>query len=196
MDAGYFDPTVTGQWNADWFTAMSSSAKVFAFLFPAWGIDTQMVPNWDGEEGAWAVTNAPLPYNWGGTYLVAATGTDNPTHVKEIIMALTGNQDNLTKVAKEYTEFTNAQTVMDAAANGTEFNSAFLGGQNPYGYFADSLSSIKMAPLSSYDQGCVELIQNAFGDYLQGQIDYDTAKANFETAIKERYPEITEIQWP
>ena len=90
MDAGYFDPTVTGQWTSDWFTAMSSSAKVFAFLFPAWGIDTQMVPNWDGEEGAWAVTNAPLPYNWGGTYLVAATGTDNPTHVKEIIMALTG----------------------------------------------------------------------------------------------------------
>lgn len=196
MDAGYFDPTVTGQWTSDWFTAMSSGAKVFAFLFPAWGIDTQMVPNWDGEEGSWAVTDAPLPYNWGGTYLVAATGSDNPGHVKDIIMALTGNQDNLTKVAKEYTEFTNAQTVMDAAASGNEFNSAFLGGQNPYGYFADSLSSIKMAPLSSYDQGCVELIQNAFGDYLQGQIDYDTAKANFETAIKERYPEITEIQWP
>ncbi len=196
MDAGYFDPTVTGQWTSDWFTAMSSSAKVFAYLFPAWGIDTQMVPNWDGEEGSWAVTNAPLPYNWGGTYLVAATGTDNPGHVKDIIMALTGSQDNLTKVAKEYTEFTNAQSVMDAAAANDEFNSAFLGGQNPYGYFADSLSNIKMAPLSSYDQGCVELIQNAFGDYLQGQIDYDTAKSNFETAIIERYPEITEIQWP
>ncbi len=196
MDAGYFDPTVTGQWTSDWFTAMSSSSKVFAYLFPAWGIDTQMVPNWDGAEGSWAVTNAPLPYNWGGTYLVAATGTDNPGHVKDIIMALTGNQDNLTKVAKEYTEFTNAQSVMEAAASNDEFNSAFLGSQNPYGYFADSLSSIKMAPLSSYDQGCVELIQNAFGDYLQGQIDYDTAKSNFETAIIERYPEITEIQWP
>lgn len=196
MDAGYFDPTVTGQWTSDWFTAMSSSSKVFAYLFPAWGIDTQMVPNWDGAEGSWAVTNAPLPYNWGGTYLVAATGTDNPGHVKDIIMALTGNKDNLTKVAKEYTEFTNAQSVMSEAASSDEFNSAFLGSQNPYGYFADSLSSIKMAPLSSYDQGCVELIQNAFGDYLQGQIDYDTAKSNFETAIIERYPEITEIQWP
>lgn len=196
MDAGYFDPTVKGQWNAEWFTAMSSSAKVFAYLFPAWGIDTQMVPNWDGEEGSWAVTNAPLSYNWGGTYLLAATGTDNPGHVKDIIMALTGDKENLTRVAKEYTEFTNAQSVMQDAAAGDEFASAFLGGQNPYSYFADSLESIKMAPLSSYDQGCVELIQNAFGDYLQGQIDYDTAKANFETAIKERYPEITEIQWP
>lgn len=196
MDAGYFDPTVKGQWNAEWFTAMSSSAKVFAYLFPAWGIDTQMIPNWDGEEGSWAVTSAPLSYNWGGTYLLAATGTDNPGHVKDIIMALTGDKENLTNVAKEYTEFTNAQSVMKDAAANDEFSSAFLGGQNPYSYFADSLASIKMAPLSSYDQGCVELIQNAFGDYLQGQIDYDTAKANFETAIKERYPEITEIQWP
>lgn len=195
MDAGYFDPTVSGQWNAEWFTAMSSSAKVFAYLFPAWGIDTQVKPNWDGAEGGWAVTNAPLSYNWGGTYLLAAQGTDNPGHVKDIIMALTGDKDNLTKVAKEYTEFTNAQSVMQEAAANDGFTSDFLN-QNPYGYFADSLATIKMAPLSSYDQGCVELIQNAFTDYLKGQIDYETAKGNFETAIKERYPEITDVQWP
>ena len=53
-----------------------------------------------------------------------------------------------------------------------------------------------MAPLSTYDQGCVELFQNAFGDYLQGTIDYDKAKENFETAILERYPDLTEVQWP
>lgn len=196
LDAGYFDPTVKGQWNSDWFTAMSSSAKVFAFLFPAWGIDTQMVPNWDGDAGAWAVTNAPLAFNWGGTFVLAATGTDNPQHVKDIIMALTANSDNLTKITKDYSEFTNAQSVMSSAASDASFASDFLGGQNPYGYFSDSLASIKMAPLSAYDQGCVELIQNAFGDYLQGQIDFDKAKSNFETAIMERYPEITAVEWP
>lgn len=42
----------------------------------------------------------------------------------------------------------------------------------------------------------VELIQNSFSDYLQGKVDYDKAKKNFETAIIERYPDITEIQWP
>ena len=41
----------------------------------------------------------------------------------------------------------------------------------------------------------MELIQNAFSDYFQGNVDYDRAKSNFETAIKERYPDITEIQW-
>ena len=53
-----------------------------------------------------------------------------------------------------------------------------------------------MAPLSAYDQACVELIQNAFGDYFQGQVTFDEAKANFETAVKERHPEITEVAWP
>ncbi|MDE5824570.1 MAG: carbohydrate ABC transporter substrate-binding protein, partial [Lachnospiraceae bacterium] len=195
-DAGYFDPAVKGQWNSDWFTAMGSSSKVFAFLFPAWGIDTQMVPNWDGEAGAWAVTNAPESYNWGGTFVLAAEGTDNPQHVKDIILALTADADNLTKISKEYADFTNAKSVMEAAAEDDSFASDFLGGQNPYTYFTPGADTIKMAPLSAYDQGCVELIQNTFGDYLQEQIDYDKAKANFETAIMERYPEITEIQWP
>ena len=75
------------------------------------------------------------------------------------------------------------------------FASEFLGGQNAYEYFAPVAENIKIAPLSSYDQGCVELIQNAFSDYFQGNVDYDRAKSNFETAIKERYPDVTEIQW-
>lgn len=195
-DAGYFDPAVKAQWDSDWFSAMSSSSKVFAFLFPAWGIDTQMVPNWDGAEGSWAVTNAPLSYNWGGTFVLAAEGTDNPQHVKDIILALTGNEENLTKISQEYADFTNAKSVMQAAAQDDSFASDFLGGQNPYTYFTPGADTIKMAPLSAYDQGCVELIQNTFGDYLRDQIDFDKAKENFETAIIERYPEITEIQWP
>ena len=195
-DAGYFDPAVKGQWNADWFTAMSSSSKVFAFLFPAWGIDTQLKPNWDGENGAWAVTNAPLSYNWGGTFVRAAEGTDNPGHVKDILLALTADADNLKMISKEYADFTNAKTLMEAAKTDNSFASDFLGGQNPYTYFTPGADAIEMAPLSAYDQGCVELIQNAFGDYLQGQIDYDKAKQNFETAVRERYPEISEIQWP
>ncbi len=195
-NAGYFDPAVKGQWNADWFTAMSSSSKVFAFLFPAWGIDTQLKPNWDGADGSWAVTNAPLSYNWGGTFVLAAEGTDNPSHVKDILLALTADTDNLTEISKKYADFTNAKSVMEAAATDSSFASDFLGGQNPYTYFTPGADTIQMAPLSAYDQGCVELFQNAFGDYLQDQIDFDKAKANFETAIMERYPEITAVQWP
>ena len=175
---------------------MGSKSKVFAFLFPAWGIDTQVKPNWDGEDGSWAVTSAPLAYNWGGTFLVAANGTDNPQHVKDILLAMTANTDNLVKISKETSDFTNGKTAMADAAKDDSYASDFLGGQNPYTYFTPSADTIKMAPLSAYDQGCVELIQNAFQDYLEGKVDFDKAKSNFETAIKERYPEITEVQWP
>ena len=33
-----------------------------------------------------------------------------------------------------------------------------------------------MKNISAYDQGCVELIQNSFSDYFQGNVDFDKAK--------------------
>ena len=195
LDAGFLNPTVKGQWNDDWNKAMGSESKVFAFLFPAWGIDFTLKPNWDGEDGEWAVTNPPQEYNWGGSYIHAATGTDDPEHAKDIILALTGNKDNLLKISKDYSDFTNTKSGMQEVATDDTFASDFLGGQNPFEYFAPVAENIKIAPLSAYDQGCVELLQNAFSDYFQGQVDYDKAKSNFETAIKERYPEIQEVNW-
>jgi len=197
LDAGFLNPTVKGQWNDDWNKAMGSQSKVFAFLFPAWGIDFTLSPNWDGDAGSWAVTNPPQEYNWGGSYIHAATGTDNPEHAKDIILAMTADKDNLLKISKDYSDFTNTKSGMaEAATDDANFSSEFLGGQNPFTYFAPVAENIKIAPLSAYDQGCVELIQNSFSDYFQGNVDFDKAKANFETAIKERYPEISEVKWP
>lgn len=196
LDAGYFNKTVKGQWTDDWNKAMSSKSNVFAFLFPAWGIDFTLKPNWDGAKGTWAVTNPPQEYNWGGSYIHGAEGTDNPKHVKDIILALTGNKENLLKISKDYSDFTNTKSGMEEAAKDDKFASDFLGGQNPFKYFAPVAEKIKMAPLSAYDQGCVEVFQNSFNDYLQGKVSFDKAKSNFETAIKERYPEITDIKWP
>lgn len=196
LDAGYLDKNIKGQWNDDWNKAMGSASKVFAFLLPAWGIDFTLKPNWDGEDGAWAVTNPPQEYNWGGSYVHACTGTDNPEHVKDIILAVTVNKDNLMKISQKYSDFTNTTSGMKKAAQDDSFASAFLGGQNAFTYFVPVAENIEIAPLSAYDQGCVELIQNSFSDYLQGNVDYEKAKLNFETAIIERYPDITAIQWP
>ena len=197
LDSGYVDANIKGQWNDDWNKAMGSQSKVFAFLFPAWGIDFTLSPNWDGEEGSWAVTNPPQEYNWGGSYIHAAVGTDNAQHAKDIILAMTANKDNLLSISKNYSDFTNTKSGMqEAADDDATYASDFLGGQNPFTYFAPVAENIQIAPLSAYDQGCVELIQNSFSDYLQGNVEYDKAKENFETAIKERYPDITEVVWP
>ena len=137
LDAGYLNPTVKGQWNDDWNKAMSSQSNVFAFLLPAWGIDFVLNPNWDGDAGAWAVTNPPQEYNWGGSYIHAATGTDNPEHAKDIILAMTADKDNLLKISKDYSDFTNTKSGMqEAATDDANFSSEFLGGQNAFQYFA------------------------------------------------------------
>lgn len=196
LDAGYLDKTVKGQFNDDWNKAMGSASKVFAFLLPPWGVDFTLSPNWDGNTGAWAVTNPPQEYNWGGSYIHAATGTDNPEHVKDIILAMTADKDTLMKVSKDYLDFTNTVSGMEEAAADDTYASEFLGGQNAYEYYAPVAQNIQIAPLSAYDLGCVELFQNSFSDYFQGNVDFKKAKENFETAIKERYPDITEIQWP
>ncbi|MCR5581525.1 MAG: carbohydrate ABC transporter substrate-binding protein [Pseudobutyrivibrio sp.] len=196
VDAGLFDKNIKGQWTDDWNKSMGSESKVFGFLLPAWGIDFVLNPNWDGEAGAWAVTDGPQAFNWGGSFVHGCAGTDNPEHVKEIMLAVTADKDNLMQITKDYLDFTNTQTGMKEIAEDESFSAEFLGGENPFKYFQPAASSIEMTTLSPYDQGCVELIQNAFGDYFQGQVDYDTAKANFEKAIMERYPDITAVNWP
>ncbi len=196
LDAGLIDKNIKGQWNDDWNKAMGSESKVFGFLLPAWGIDFVLSPNWDGEAGSWAVTDGPQAFNWGGSFVHGCAGTDNAEHVKEIMLAVTANKDNLMKITKDYLDFTNTQSGMKEISEDESFGAEFLGGENPFKYFQPAASSIKMTTLSPYDQGCVELIQNSFSDYFQGQVDYDTAKANFEKAIMERYPDITAVNWP
>ncbi|EQC68495.1 hypothetical protein HSISB1_1574 [Streptococcus sp. HSISB1] len=144
LDAGYFNKTVKGQWTDDWNKAMGSQSKVFSFLFPAWGIDFTLKSNWDGADGDWAVTNPPQEYNWGGSYIHGAEGTDNPKHVKAIIKALTADKDNLLKISKEYQDFTNTKSGMEAAANDDSFKSDFLGGENAYSYYAPVAEKLKL----------------------------------------------------
>lgn len=196
LDAGYLDKAVKKQFDDDWNKAMGSKSKVFSFLLPAWAIDFVLKPNWDGDSGAWAVTNPPQEYNWGGSYIHACTGTDNPEHIKDIILAMTAKKENLLKISRQYSDFTNTISGMKKAGENKALVSEFLGGQNPFTYFTPVAENIKIAPLCAYDQGCVELIQNSFNDYFQGKINYGKAKSNFEMAIRERYPDITEIVWP
>ena len=196
LEAGYFDKSVKGQWNDDWNKAMGSQSKTFGFLLPAWGIDFVLKPNWDGAEGSWAVTTPPQEYNWGGSYVHAATGSDNLEYAKDIILELTTNKENLLNISREYLDFTNTMSGMKEVSEDDAFSHEFLGGQNPFTYFTPVAENIKVAPLSAYDQACVEIIQNSFGDYFQDQVTFEQAKENFEIAVKERHPEITEVEWP
>ena len=85
---------------------------------------------------------------------------------------------------------------MQELADDPEFGSEFLGGQNHIALFAEAAPKIDMSNAGPYDQGINEGIQTAFKDYFDGTVNEDKAKANFETAIKEKYPELKTVVWP
>ncbi len=188
---------VSGQWIDEWNADQSASSKVFGFFYSTWGINFTLVGN-AGEAGFgdWAVCPGPQPFFWGGSWLVAARGTDNPEHVKDIMLAMTANPEILVTITKETQDFTNNEAAMNELATDPSFGSAFLGGQNHVALFNQVAPTIDMSNVSAYDQGCAECFQNAMGDYYHGQVDLATAKKNFEIKIMERYPELTEVVWP
>ena len=108
---------------------------------------------------------------------------------------MTCNKDVAKAITEGEQDYTNNKAAIKELIDGG-YTNAFLGGQDHLALLTEAADKISLEnKLSAYDQGCVELIQNAFSDYFQGQVDYDKAKSNFETAIKERYPEIQEVNW-
>lgn len=190
---------VGGQFTDEWNSDQGADSKVFGFFYSTWGINFTLKGN-AGEEGFgdWAVCRGPMPFFWGGSWLIAARGTDNAEHLKDIMLSMTADPEILTTITLETQDFTNNEEAMNSIAADPDYKSDFLAGQNHVALFAEAAPSIDMSNVSPYDQGCCECFQNAFTDYFNGQVDFDTAKANFELKIKERYPELANgnVVWP
>jgi hypothetical protein len=200
-DKGYNQKTVL--WAAEWASGQGPDSKVFGYFMPAWGVDFVMAKNslakaeadggkqevGNGTFGDWAATTGPESYNWGGTWLCAAAGTDNADIVADIMKTICTDDATMKKIVEEKNDFANNKTVMQELAK-SDYKSQFLGGQNPLQMYYDAAEKIDMSKISPYDQGLNESIQTAMHDYFNGTVDKDTAMKNFYTSIKEKYPEL------
>ena len=160
---------------------------------PAWFFNFSMHNDEDGavgKDGGWGFCKGPQGYFWGGTWICAATGTDNPTLVKNIILEMTTDKTVLKDIAVKDSDCVNSQSVLKDLASSDDGNIACLGGQNPYAELAAGAETIDMSNLSIYDQGFTEEIQKAMKDYFDGNASKDDALASFKKAMQEKYPEI------
>ena len=99
------------------------------------------------------------------------------------------------QITMDTQDYTHCEKAMEEIAN-SDYKSDFLGGQNHIALFSEAAKKIDMSNAGPYDLGMNESIQNTFKDYFTDNVDEDTAKANFETSIKEKYPELTDVVWP
>ena len=187
--------TTAELWSDDWSKGFfKDPGDVFCYFGPAWFFNFCMH---EGEEeaiatdGGWGYCEGPQGYYWGGTWICAANGTDNPTLVKDIILTMTTDKDVLKEIAQNDSDCVNSKEVLEELAADDSGNLALLGGQNPYAQLAAGAESVDMSNTSPYDQGCNEEFQGAMKNYFDGNATYEEALAQFNTAIVEKYPELT-----
>lgn len=192
VDAG--ETTTYELWSDDWSKGFYPEGKVFSYFGPAWFVDFSMAADAEGSIanlGKWAATEGPQGFFWGGTWICAATGTDNATLVKDIMLQLTTNEEIMTGIVEADNDFVNNKPAMEAMAADPDYQSAVLGGQNPLPMYCAGAEKIDLSNLSAYDQGCNEEFQSAMKNYFDGNATLDEALDLFYTAVEEKYPELT-----
>ena len=136
------------------------------------------------------IVEGPQAHFWGGTWLLAPAGTDNPTMLADVRNSFINNEEVCEALIKNESQFTNNQKVNNAFAADPEYGSEFLGGQNDVAVFADLAKNIKFQNITIYDQTCNEQLQSAFVDYLKGAVTKEEAMTNFYKVLNEKHPEI------
>ena len=190
MDNGYTLPA--GVWDDEKNQQMFATGKTMCFFGPAWYYNFCMGNAQDPENGCsgdWAVITGPQAHFWGGTWLLAAEGTDNPTMVADIMRAFTVDEDVCYNLIANEAQFTNNSAVNEKYAAEGKGN-AFLGGQNDTALYLELAKGIKWENHTQYDQILNEKLQPAMLDYFKGEVDIDTAWANFYAIVNEAYPTI------
>ena len=188
----------SGVWDAQTTEQAAKDGKAFCFFGPAWYYNFCMGPAFGDDAkaagtdtiGDWGLVDGPQAFFWGGTWLLAATGSDNPTMLADVMNAFINDEEICTNLIKNEAQFTNNQAVNNKFAADPDFGNAYLGGQNDTAVFAEGAKNIKFQNQTIYDQGCNESIQTYFVEYLQGNVTKEEALSNFYKALKEKYPAI------
>ena len=198
VDAGY---TGTHElWSDDWSKGFFPEGKVFAYFGPAWLVNFSMSADTEGSigyNGGWGACEGPQGFFWGGTWICAATGTDNAGVIKDIMLKLTCDKDIMTGIVVKDDDFVNNKPAMEARADGSElidgaeYTSKVLGGQNPLPMYCAGVDGLDLSNLGPYDQACTEEFMSAMLDYMKGNIDLDTAIDTFYKEVITKHPELT-----
>ena len=181
-------------WGDDWAKGKKPEGKIFCYFGPAWFFNFCLDADQEGtiaNQGGWGFCEGPQSYYWGGTWICAAAGTDNPSLVADIILTMTTDKDVLKEIATADADCVNSKSVLADLAGSDDGKLDLLGGQNPYAELAAGAEGVDLSNLSPYDQGCNEEFQAAMKNYFEGNASKDDALNQFYTAVEEKYPELS-----
>ena len=183
-----------GVWDQEKTNQMFADGKTMTFFGPAWYYNFCMNNAMDPENGCvgdWCIVKGPQAYFWGGTWLLAAAGSDNTEMLKDIFESFTINEEIVDHLVKDENQYPNNTKIAEKYANDASYgNTAILDGQNDIKIFAELATDIKWENHTNYDQLLNEGLQNKLQEFYNGSVDEATAMKNFYQYVKETYKAI------
>ena len=180
-------------WSDEQWKGLQSNGKVLCYFGPQWFINMNLKEmsskSGKGTFGDWALCQGPTSAANGGTWLLAAPGTDNPELIKDIMLATTCDESVLEKFFDDTEEFVNNEAVITRKAN-SDYKNGFLGGQNHLGIYLNCAKSIDKSNSTPYDMSIYTALQDAMYGYLYGGTSEKNAWKNFKTQIQKIYPDL------
>ena len=180
-------------WSDECTAQMFADGKTMCYFGPAWYFNFCMGNAQDPDKGCfgdWAICEGPQAHFWGGTWLLAPAGTDNPTMLADIMDTFINDEEVCANLIKNEAQFTNNQAVNAKFAKDPNYGSEFLGGQNDVAVFVELAKNIKFENKTIYDQLLTEGLQGYWREYCDGEVTEAEAMANYYKYINEKYPEI------
>ena len=210
----------SGAWNETWFAGMSGANETLCYFLPTWGLHYTLKPHCGdgtndkmseeelatynlesgkGTYGDWRITDGPVAYSWGGTWMgvnaakVATADDAKKAAMHDLIKFFTLDDDFLTQYAADSGDFVgSAKAVETILANGGTPN-PFLGGQDHYAIFAKAAALANGSLMSEYDDTINSLWDNDVTQpYTKGEVEtIEEALAKFKEDVAAQITTIT-----
>ncbi|MFA7396461.1 MAG: carbohydrate ABC transporter substrate-binding protein [Sphaerochaetaceae bacterium] len=187
----------TADWTDAWFADMkdAGSKKVFGFFGPAWLINYVMAGNsggnrpGEGTYGDWAVSEPPIGFFWGGTWVLANRDTKVKDGVAELIewITLDSSDTGLQYYWANGTLFGPGGT-KDSVASGTVMKRSdgrldFLGGQDMFDVFVPAGEFASGKNLTQSDETINNIWRDQVREYTAGNKSRAKAIADFKQNV-------------
>lgn len=211
VDNGY---TLTCKlWDQEKTNEMMKDGKAMCFFGPSWYYNFCMGAAQEDCPGDWCVVQGPQAYFWGGTWMLAAKGTDNTDLVAQVMNAFTNDAEVMEKLLlgkgiKEFSKdgvptekdkfnpaFPNNKAIVKKYAEDASYGNEFLGGQNDIAMMSGIADNVKWIKENHtvYDQTFNEALPEAMLQSLikESGVSEEVAWTNFYKTLASVDPRIT-----
>jgi ABC-type glycerol-3-phosphate transport system substrate-binding protein len=174
-------------WAPEWIAAVESD-DTFCYVLPSWGYQFVVKPAADKTKGQWALTEGPVPYVKGGTWLGIYKNSPRKNLAWLFLEYVTCNVEAQKAYAAEYGEYAALKAADEALAQNP--GEEVLGGQNLFQFYNAQMGKIPGDLMTAYDMTLDNAFLSAVKAYAAGTLSKDQALKQFKEDVLSAYPEL------